>query len=303
MSTDKLPPAELRKQARTLENQGELKQAGELYLRAQYYREALRVFTQIGDHDGIAQVEAARRAYRSDFADRLGGILGSIVTTRESLRPGEKELSPSGPIRRTQIELPNGQSLVLLHKNTFMLPRGKCFRFRSLDELIQAADADGDIGFVLDEKGNIWCEGGSEGSPTFNCHAHAMRKFGINPKDWVEGMESPLTNHTNPLRNLLECHCEKVGGYKLTEANAVASDPKLQEDDVLVLVGPVSGSAARQVVHSVTIRKHKGKNWTLGKLGEGPLIVVPLSTLLREYQGMCDGIEVYREKKKQETED
>ncbi len=266
----------------------------------------------------IVTVSRLKQSVREPLQTSLQAVHDSASSTPDgSLRPGEIRLQPSGSYERTQWTLPNGgPQIILLHKKGPLHLPNSYNRFKSIDELVNASDAYGNKGFFFNEEANRWCKNGCKNNPHSNCHAFIMQEAGITENDWLLGVEHTTTDNTNPLFTLLNTYWRKIAEFTVDDVDKISRDQSLQENDILMLTAPgpgrpathiyhegvemlqaaIPGSTARGSIHSALIKKINAENRVACKMGEGPVVVVPLSTIEREYEGLFDRIEIHRRK-------
>ena len=126
----------------------------------------------------------------------------------------------------------------------------------------------------------------------FNCHTFSLQEAGLSPTDWVQGSKEP-TKNTNPVQVILNSYYKKVGTYQTLDYGNVENSKDLQEGDVLMLVKNTQPEGT-VFVHSGKIIKVRGKHWIISKIGECPIMVVPISTIVKIYQSSNDRMEIYR---------
>ncbi|MBX7144523.1 MAG: hypothetical protein K1X79_08750 [Oligoflexia bacterium] len=137
-------------------------------------------------------------------------------------------------------------------------------------------------GEVLDPLTSPWADPSKQAF--FNCHAFALGEtLGLTPNDSVNGARVNSLGYENPVGLLLpkffDLKCSFEG--ETLNAPAFTHHASLSSGDRIFLVN--SDGPSIEHLHSGRLVKRNGENWVVSKLGEDPLVVTPIDTLLLVY--------------------
>lgn len=233
-------------------------------------------------------------------------IFSSLAVLLAGSRLEAPKFEPSKTINLEGVEIGKtykrieDYEIIVLHKSETLTP-AKVFKGNFFGELLEGdPNTNEDNGFLLNEPNNPWTKAGGGVGPSFNCHSYAVgERLGLTPNDWLEGSPSPLTDDTNPLDIILKNSFQIVKNYSLESdmLNDFPNDTQILAGDIVTII-MTSRNAVRRTnvdyIHSGRVTKVRGKNWVSSKFGEGPILVTPLSAIIKEYQGQFNRMSVYR---------
>lgn len=205
---------------------------------------------------------------------------------------------------RSVISCPAGECIVLHHPPKFVRTKG-FIDGQLIDDyeremnilLIGDPDTSDDDGEILSDKPDEWSTADAIGGMmvTHNCCTYAIGDVvGLSESDWIAPNAFDATDHTVPMQILLDSYFELIRSAATTEIEwqRLDRDDSFEEGDIFCLVFTKGGQ--QQFTHVGKIQPERGRNWFIGKFGQGPVIRSTLSAVAEAYRGRFEGICVYR---------
>jgi hypothetical protein len=221
------------------------------------------------------------------LAGAAAGIVGCEPRPRVTPKPGNprvvtlERMSPECSLQG--FVYPDGETLFVGHGKPFVTP----------DEL---HTLDINTAFVVPSALFAgWTEPGKQSR--YNCHAFTLGEVaGITPDDWINGFSNLRCNNHNPVHDALSRFFDKAYEIPLRGRNIdERSINEMMHDGDRIFFARASGDSA-EYVHSGIFMRIAGQNCLVHKLGEYPLTINSVSSVVNNYPEVFDRLEGYRPK-------